>query len=181
MVFKFGIEIVYALFQFFFNFFIVVSASQKFFHKAYHIGSHCVIRFSFGSFFDIFEGISIFTYDFAYGFIGEISSFDKLLIESLSAFRFRGFFFVLFFSTGIIRIFSIFSFVDTGHFGIFLSDITEEVPSVNIVYIAVVIVVFAVVRNFGSVCPDHIFKIFVIDIYTRIYHPYDDFFRSKIF
>ena len=42
-----------------------------------------------------------------------------------------------------------------------------------VIYIAVFIVIYAIVRDFFWICPDDRFKVFVVDIHTRIHHPYN--------
>ena len=42
-----------------------------------------------------------------------------------------------------------------------------------IVHIAIFIIIDTIVRNLFRVCPNNRFKVFVVDIHSRIHYPYD--------
>src|SRR5690606_30256732 len=64
-------------------------------------------------------------------------------------------------------------FYDTGVFHIFLYRVTKEIPSMNIIYIAVIIVILPIVWNFTPVYPKNAFKVFMGNIYPAVYYCYN--------
>ena len=145
------------------------------------MGSAVIISLSFSSFFYILCAIYLFTYYFSDRFISYFHHFHKLFIGIFHFFSLYHLLFVGFFSSGILRAFSVFTAVHTGHFSISLRYITQKVPPVYVIYITVFVVIYTIVRYFFGVSPNDILQIFVIDIDTRIYNPNGHLGRFKPF